>query len=260
MAHRPQHKKACKKRATELHDEALFEEPPPPEDCPICMLPLPLYTNGISYYSCCGKDICSGCSFAMDESATKDLCPFCRTPPSRGNKEEIKRVKNLMDAGNAGAFNQLGSYHDLGSQGMQRDEAKACELYLKAGELGYAQAYHNLGYSHYEGMGVSIDKKKAKHYFELAVINGSIQARNNLGCMEAEAGNYQRAMKHFMHAAQAGHDDSLKNVKAGFMEGGITKDEYANTLREYQKSHDEMKSEARDNARVSALLNGNGLG
>ena len=27
-AHRPQHKKECRKRAAELHDEALFKQPP----------------------------------------------------------------------------------------------------------------------------------------------------------------------------------------------------------------------------------------
>ena len=43
IAHRPLHKKACKKRAAELHDEALFKEHPPHEDCPICLLPLPLF-------------------------------------------------------------------------------------------------------------------------------------------------------------------------------------------------------------------------
>ena len=32
------------------------------------------------------------------------------------------------------------------------------------------------------------------------------------------------------------------------MHGDVTKDEYANTLREYQKSQDEMKSDARDKA------------
>ena len=46
IAHRPQHKKACKKRAAQLHDAALFKEHPP-EECPICMLPLPLYENHI---------------------------------------------------------------------------------------------------------------------------------------------------------------------------------------------------------------------
>ena len=34
IAHRPQHKKAYKKRAAELHDEKLFKQPPPDEDCP----------------------------------------------------------------------------------------------------------------------------------------------------------------------------------------------------------------------------------
>ena len=37
-------------------------------------------------------------------------------------------------------------------------------------------------------------------------------------------------------------------VTKGFRSGHITKDEYANTLRAYQKSVDEMKSGARDKA------------
>src|SRR5210317_2629953 len=62
IAHRPQHKRACKKRAAELYDEKLFREPPPPEECPICMLSLPLTENndthnGKNFYTCCGKTI-----------------------------------------------------------------------------------------------------------------------------------------------------------------------------------------------------------
>jgi hypothetical protein len=33
--------KPCKQCAAELHDEAIFKEPPPKEDCPICFLPMP---------------------------------------------------------------------------------------------------------------------------------------------------------------------------------------------------------------------------
>ena len=40
--HRSKHKEACDKRVAELHDEALFKEHPPREECPICFLPLPL--------------------------------------------------------------------------------------------------------------------------------------------------------------------------------------------------------------------------
>ena len=57
-------------------------------------------------------------------------------------------------------------------------------------------------------------------------------------------------MKHFILAARAGDKDSLDVVKKRFMEGFVTKDEYANTLRAYQSRQDEMKSDERDKARA----------
>ena len=44
--HRKQHKKKCEIRAAELHDIGLFNQPPPNEDCPICMLPIPTTNDG----------------------------------------------------------------------------------------------------------------------------------------------------------------------------------------------------------------------
>ena len=250
IAHRSQHKKACKKRAAELHDEALFKEPPPPEDCPICMLPPPIYENdtGITFFSCCGKDICSGCIYAMRETGSKNmkLCPFCKACWSPG--EEIKRLHLLMDKGNAMACFQLAGHYANGSYGVPQDEAKANEFYLKAGQLGCALAYYNLGCAYDNGDGVATDKKKARHYYEHAAMNGDLQGRHNLGCSEGNAGNLERAYKHFKLAASAGYKPSLDFLKEGFMKGFITKEEYANTLREYQKSREEMKSDARDKA------------
>ena len=254
IAHRPQHIKACKKRAAELHDEALFKDPPPPEECPICMLPPPVYEDhtGSTFHSCCGKRICNGCEYAMRDTGSKnlELCPFCKTPPENSDKGEIKSMKKLMEKGNAGAFHQLGYCYYRGSMGMPQDQAKANELYLKAGELGHAGAYYNLGNTYNNGRGVEVDKKKAKHYYELAAMNGSVHARNNLGCMEGKAGNHQRAMKHLLISARAGYKPSLGLVKKGYMLGDVTKEEYANTLRAYQKIQDETKSDARDKAQA----------
>ena len=137
---------------------------------------------------------------------------------------------------------------NIWSYGLPQDRAKASDLYLKAGELGCAAACFNLGHSYERGRGVEIDKKKAKHYYELAAMNGIVKARNNLGALEGETGNHQRAFKHFIIAASSGNKPSLDNVKEGYMHGLVTKEEYANTLREYQKSQDEMKSDARDKA------------
>ena len=154
----------------------------------------------------------------------------------------------MVDAGNAFAIFQLGGYYADGSRGMPQDRAKANELFLKAGELGCVDAYYNLGIAYDEGNGVEINKKKAKNYYELAAMKGDVAARFNLGCMEGHAGNHNQAMKHFLIAARAGSKLSLDVVKKGYTEGLVTKDEYANTLRAYQKSQDEMKSDARDKA------------
>ena len=255
IAHRPQHKKACKKRAAELYEEQLFKEHPP-EECPICMLPLPLYDNhtGINFYSCCGKNICIGCIDVMVESGAKNLCPFCRTPYSSSGEEEVKRLHKLMEKGNAYAFLRLAGLYENGTCGMPQDWARCNELFLKAGELGCAVAYFNLGNSYQYGRGVEVDKKKGKHFYELAAMNGHIYARHNLGGLALQNGNHQRAIKHFKISAKAGCKESLENVNVGCLIGYVTKDEYAQTLCANQKSRDEMKSDMRDKAQATREL------
>ena len=97
IAHRPQHKKLCRKRAAELYNEKLFNETPPREECPICMLSLLHESETASFFSCCGKRICNGCIYTMRETGGKnmELCPFCKTPPAISEEEEVGRVKKL---------------------------------------------------------------------------------------------------------------------------------------------------------------------
>ena len=97
---------------------------------------------------------------------------------------------------------------------------------------------------------MEMDKRKAKHYWELAAMNGNAGARHNLGMIEGNAGNNDRAIKHFILAAKAGFKKSLDQVKEGYKRGMVTKDEYANTLRACQKIQDEMKSDDRDKMRA----------
>jgi len=258
-AHRPQHKKACKQRAAELYqlmsilyNEKLFEEVDP-EECPICMLPMPIDIRFTTFASCCGKTICNGCIYSMMMSEGKDLCAFCRTPPPISEDEDIKRKRKLMDNGNGEAFHMFAGYYTQGINGLSRNYQKANKLFLKGGELGCASAYYNLGQSYREGIGVKVDMKKAQNYYELAAMGGSVKARNNLGCVENRAGNYERAYKHFMIAAKAGDKECLDTVKQGFTVGLVTKDEFASTLRSYHERQKEMKSDARDKAEASGL-------
>ena len=253
--HKSKHKKKCERRVAELYDEKLFKEPPPREDCPICFLPLPFDASGSTFNPCCGKHICSGCIYAMSERGVGKLCAFCRTPGAKSEEEDISRLMKLMEKGNGGAFYNLAGCYDQGRMGMPQNWATANELLLKAGELGCAEAYFNLGIVYGNGRGVEVDEEKAKHYWELAAVNGNVKARNNLGALEWRAGNPHRATKHFILASRAGLDEALDTVKLGYKHGIVTKDEYANTLRACQKSKDEMKSQARD--KVEAIITRN---
>ena len=254
IAHRPQHKKSCKKRAAKLHDEKLFKEPPPREECPICILPLPIAMDEQSFKSCCGKTICGGCIHAMAMEDVKKgkkkaeevgICAFCRTPRPSSDEEVVKRLQKLMERGNADAYYQFGGVYANGDYGLQQDRVKANELWLKAGELGCAEGYCNVGNAYDTGAGVQRNEKKATHLYELGAMLGNVNARYNLGALESEAGNHERTFKHFILAARAGHKKSLDFVKQGFIKGFVTKEEYESTLRAYHERRTEMKSDMR---------------
>jgi hypothetical protein len=251
IAHRPRHKKACKKRAKELHDEKLFKQPPA-EDCPICMIRLPMIT-GWTYMPCCGKVICSGCIHAVQSRATKqehDICPFCRTPPlsSREENKMIKRYEKRMELNDPIAIYDMGCMYKDGECGCPQNDAKALELWHRAAELGDATAYYSIGVAYDIGNGVERDEKKANHYWELAAMGGNVTARHNLGVREGLAFKMDRALRHWMIAVDNGYAQSLENIEHFYKNGYATKDDYAKALRSYQAYLNEIKSAQRDEA------------
>ena len=89
---------------------------------------------------------------------------------------------------------------------------------------------------------------EAKHYCELAAMEGCVVARDNLGTSEYDAGNYDRALKHYMIAVRSGLTDSVLKIQRMYMNGRATKDQYANALRSHQAYLNEIKSDQRDEA------------
>ena len=253
IAHRPQHKKQCKKRAKELHDEKLFKQPPPMEDCPICMERLPTLASGRTYMACCGKVICCGCIHAFQSGITREkdnICPFCRTPPPKTDEETIKRYEKRMAVNDGRAIYNFGFHYARGVYGLSQNYAKALEFYHRAGKLGHAAAYYNIGIAYHTGnRGVERDEEKAKRYWELSAMLGHTGARYNLGVhQESNLGDLNKALKHYMIAVNDGCLDSLKRIKVFYTKGYTTKDEYAKALRGYQAYLDEIKTNQRDEA------------
>ena len=259
--HRHKHKKDCEEHvrlaaehAAKLHDEELFKVPPPQYgDCPICFLRLPRIRTGSCYQSCCGKTICSGCVYApvYDDQGNKvdnTKCPFCRTPQPKSDEDVVKRLEKRVEFNDIQAMLNVGLNYSVGEDGYPQDYTKALEVLHRAAELGYAQAYTNIGYAYNHGEGVEVDEEKAIHYYELAAIGGDAVARFNLGCVERNIGNVDRAIKHYMIAVRGGHNNSLKNIKKLYTCGHATKEEYTRALQLYQAYLGEIKSRQRDEA------------
>jgi tetratricopeptide (TPR) repeat protein len=247
VAHRSLHKKACKKRAAELHDETLFRQPPKADDCPICFLPLPALISGEAFMACCGKTLCIGCHHEhKQQSNGSPTCPFCRAAmPSA--KEYIKMLGKRVDVNDSKATYELGYvYYDVDEQlSVEKDVDKAVELFHRAADLGSAEAYHDLGVMYADGDGVIKDETKAKHYFEKAAIRGCQKSRFNLGCIDADAGGFDRAIKHWLIAASCGEIGAVDCIKRAMNIGEATKDHYAQALRGYLLWRDEVKSDHR---------------
>ena len=151
----------------------------------------------------------------------------------------------------AEAINILGYYYAVGIAGLSQDLGKALELWHRAAELGHADSYHDIGYAYLQGYGVERrDKNKAVYYWELAAIGGTVEARHNLGLSESNAGNFGRALKHYMINVEGGNNESLTAIKQMCMKGYATNDDYAKALQAYQAYLKEIKSDDRDKAAV----------
>jgi len=248
--HSEQHHEECKKRADELHDKHLFTQPDGIHrgECPICFLPLPLDAAKTTFASCCGKLICDGCCYAhcmsnLHDEVKASACLFCRS----GSDEECdKRTKERIEANDPAVLQFVGSEcHRAG------DYDGAFKYLNKAADLGDAEAQFRLGRMHWKGEGVEKDMKKAAYRYEKAAIGGHPVARSLLGWYEEENGNMERAVKHWVIAANLGCKDSMKALLPNYKEGYITKEKYGATLRTHQAAIDATKSAQRDAAERS---------
>ena len=104
----------------------LFAPIPEGEECPLCLIPLPI-DERLIFTSCCGRLICNGCVYKNLEtesdkgmrSVLNHKCAFCRQPSLGGNK--IKRLKKLLKKNNPKAFIQMAKRYRLGDGVFQSD-------------------------------------------------------------------------------------------------------------------------------------------
>eukprot|EP00985_Skeletonema_marinoi_P029506 scaffold28035_cov211-Skeletonema_marinoi.AAC.9 len=248
--HRPFHEAMCKKRA-ELcdRDDLLFAQPETSHlgDCPICFLPLALDASKCVMMTCCSKLICNGCSYANKirerRESLKRKCSFCRHPvPATDEEIDSNRMKRV-EVNDPVALRHVGVRHY-----GKGDYRSAFEYLTKAARLGNAAAHYHLSRMYKNGRGVENDAQKEVHHLEEAAIAGHPSARFNLGSIEWKNGSKERAMKHFIIAANLGYDKSVEMLKREYAKGLVSKEDFAAALRAHQAAVDAMKSPQREAA------------
>ena len=242
-AHRKQHKKACKQRAAELKDEQLYSQGlkrPEGDFCPLCTLPiaLPLAKHSVSN-ACCMKRVCKSCAVAVEMRGMFD-CAFCRTPFPKNDADYLAMIQARVAKKDPAAIHLLGQKYYHGRLGLQKDKQRAIQLWTEAAEVGSIEALYSLGLAYFSGDRVQQDKAKAAEFFAKAAMQGHVECRNNLGCIEQQKGNDDRAVRHFLISAKMGDERSVENIKKMFMHGDATKEQYAEAKKGYQDAIEEM--------------------
>ena len=83
-------------------------------------------------------------------------------------------------------------------------------------------------------------------------------ARHKIGCIEALNDKIERAVKHWIIAANLGQHESMRALKHCYQAGLVSKDDFAATLRAHHAAVNATKSPQRD-AAEKANLGQNGL-
>ena len=251
----------------------LFDQPPPPPECAICMMPVPC-DDGVtsSKAPCCGTITCNACY--MESVKAKEIvnmkraqkkqsplphcCEFCRAPAPIGigvsDSElvsfSLKAITAKAEKNDPEAVYELALAHKSGS-GVPVNEKRALELTKRAADLGSTAAQYSLGLSYYQGRyGLEVDEGKAWDLWESAAKAGNVESRHMLGRTEYSKKNLIDAVRHWHIAAASGYSLSMDALIMFFERGALRHKDLAKSLRARDKACLETRSDIRDRNRV----------
>lgn len=119
----------------------------------------------------------------------------------------LKLAEEAAQRGEAQANTLIGRIYGDGL-GVQKDERKAYEYYMKAAQLGDVPGSFAAALALAEGRGVKKDRKVAAELFEKAALTGNAEANYNLGMLflkgDGKPQSPIRAFQHIRYAAEKG--------------------------------------------------------
>ena len=102
---------------------------PSREECPICMLVLPINENLHVYAACCGKVLCAGCNFQDHVQTEKRAdtgqtpmtrtCAFCRSAMPKDEEEILAQMRKRVELKDPNAIRNMGLDFESGAMDFQ---------------------------------------------------------------------------------------------------------------------------------------------
>ncbi len=178
------------------------------------------------------------------ESNLEQKCAFCRHPiPETEEESDTNHAKRTL-ASDPEAMCRMGGMC------LREGNCKSAFFLLsKAATSGNITAHYNLGLMYQSGqLGVEKDEEKMIYHWEKAAIGGDPYARHNLGQYENGRGMHERAVRHWIIAANLGCVGSLVSLRLFYREGLVSKEAFAAALRAHQAAIDATKSPQREAA------------
>jgi len=212
-------------------DPELWKPHPPTEECPVCLVPLPLQTGRVNYWPCCGMLVCQACIAeteralfmknrereAKEEPPMDRSCAFCTVPAPYNNSEMIKRFEARVGKGDVKAMLVLAGLYSDGIGEHPPSDAKALELLRKAADKGDLQAMMLAGYYEDGELGIVRNEAKALELCHRAADLGPPDGLHRLGSifLMGQLGvtqNKEKARTYWEDAAKKGDVDSRYNL------------------------------------------------
>jgi len=189
------------------------------DECPICMVEIPLDSSKFVRMTCCGKGLHHHCWKQLMEVESKNICeycPLCRTKVPTTDEEIIKRLQKWVKKQKAWAQCSLGHQY-LHGNGVKQDSKRAFVLCTLSAEQGDANAQLLLGTMYIKGDGTKVDVKRAIELFTLAVEQGLASAQFNFGALYATGKGVEQsfttAKAWFQKSAAQGHEGAIAALK-----------------------------------------------
>ena len=174
-------------------------------------------------------------------------CAFCRDPMPESDEASLVLLRKRAEQKDPEALRNIAMGYGEGHYGLPLDQTKCIDFMRQSADLGFPPAQYQLGTFHEIGtMGLEQNGEEALKYYKKAADGGHVFSLNNVGDAHFRNGDFVAAMRNKRLSASGGFKLSIGTLIDCFEAGILRHGDLAATLHAFYLASAEMKSDDRD--------------